>query len=144
MSFGNFGDGFCMDAYRRATYQMPFEVTINCIGGKWKPYILCHLLAEAIVSGGSVRFGELQRLIPTITKRMLTLHLRELERDGLIKRVVFNELPLRVEYSITEHGKSVYKLLMTMIEWGKIHLSKLEEQRFQAVGVSEVAMEVRS
>jgi DNA-binding HxlR family transcriptional regulator len=128
MSFKNFGDGFCMDAYRRATYQMPFEETIKCIGGKWKPYILCHLLAESIVTGGSVRFGELQRLIPTITKRMLTLHLRELERDGLIQRVVFDELPFRVEYLITEHGKSVYKLLMTMIEWGKVHLDFLEQQ----------------
>jgi hypothetical protein len=58
-----------------------------------------------------------------------TLHLRELARNGLIKRVVFNELPLRVDYSITEHGKSVYKLLMTMFEWGKTHLNMLEEQK---------------
>jgi DNA-binding HxlR family transcriptional regulator len=64
---------------------------------------------------------------------MLTLHLRELERDGMLKRVDFNELPLRVEYSITEHGKSVYKLLMTMIEWGKIHLKMLEEHELQSV-----------
>lgn len=128
MSFKNFGEGFCMEAYHRATYQMPFETTINCIGGKWKPYILCHLLAESIVTDGSIRYGKLQQLIPTITKRMLTLHLRELEHDGLIKRAVFDELPLRVEYSITEHGKSVYKLLMTMIEWGKIHLNSLEKQ----------------
>ncbi|NBC67386.1 transcriptional regulator [Paenibacillus sacheonensis] len=110
---------------------MPFEATINCVNGKWKPYILCHLLAESIVSGGSVRYGELLRLIPTVTKRMLTLHLRELERDGLIKRVIVDELPLRVDYSITEHGKSVYKLLMTMIEWGKTHLTFLEEQELK-------------
>jgi DNA-binding HxlR family transcriptional regulator len=132
MSFQTFGEGFCPEAYRRATYQMPFEAAIGCIGGKWKPYILCHLLAEAIVTGGPVRFGELQRLIPTITKRMLTLHLRELERDGLVRRIVYDELPLRVEYSVTEHGKSVYKLLMTMIEWGKTHLDMLEEQRLQS------------
>ncbi|MBM7564292.1 winged helix-turn-helix transcriptional regulator [Paenibacillus sacheonensis] len=131
MSIDNFGEGFCMEAYRRATYQMPFEATINCVNGKWKPYILCHLLAESIVSGGSVRYGELLRLIPTVTKRMLTLHLRELERDGLIKRVIVDELPLRVDYSITEHGKSVYKLLMTMIEWGKTHLTFLEEQELK-------------
>lgn len=128
MSSDQFGEVFCMEAYRRATYQMPFEATINCVCGKWKPYILCHLMAESIVSGGSVRYGELLRLIPTVTKRMLTLHLRELERDGLVRRVIVDELPLRVDYSITEHGKSVYKLLMTMIEWGKTHLAMLEEQ----------------
>ena len=78
----------------------PVEVTLSVIGGKWKPLILWHLY-----QGRVRRFLELQRMIPGITRKMLTQHLRELERDGVVARQIFDEMPLRVEYSLTKYGQ---------------------------------------
>ena len=72
---------------------------VEVIGGKWKGVILYHLL------DGTKRFNELKRLKPNITQRMLTLHLRELEADGIIHREVHREVPPKVEYSLTELGE---------------------------------------
>ena len=94
-------------------YRCYFELTLAVIGGKWKPIILYHLsLAEA------VRFGELRRGMHDVTERMLTRQLRELEADGLIHREVYREVPPRVEYSLTEMGKSLIPLLLQMRAWG--------------------------
>ena len=76
------------------------EATLSVIGGRWKPVLVCHLL------GGRKRFGELRRLTPNATERMITLQLRELEADGVIARHVFAEVPPRVEYEVTEFGRS--------------------------------------
>jgi DNA-binding HxlR family transcriptional regulator len=91
----------------------PIESTIEVLGGKWKPLILYYLM------GGTRRFGELQRLIPQATRRMLTQHLRELERDGIVHREVFREVPPRVEYSLTERGRSLEPVLEIMLAWGR-------------------------
>lgn len=88
------------------------EATLSVIGGRWKPVLLCHLL------GGRKRFGELRRLTPNATERMITLQLRELEADGVIKRHVFAEVPPRVEYEITPFGKSLEEILVLMQQWG--------------------------
>jgi DNA-binding HxlR family transcriptional regulator len=94
----------------------PVEVTLSVIGGKWKPLILWHLY-----EGGVRRFLELQRNIPGITRKMLTQHLRELERDGVVARKIFNEMPLRVEYSLTKYGRTLRPLMRVLSDWGSKH-----------------------
>ena len=88
------------------------EATLSVIGGRWKPILLCHLL------GGRKRFGELKRLTPNATERMITLQLRELEADGVISRHVFAEVPPRVEYEMTDLGRSLAPILEAMQAWG--------------------------
>jgi len=100
----------------RNAIRCPVEVTLAVIGGKWKPLILWHLY-----EGGVRRFLELQRLIPGITRKMLTQHLRELERDGVVARQVFDEKPLRVEYSLTKYGRTLRPLMRVLSDWGSKH-----------------------
>jgi DNA-binding HxlR family transcriptional regulator len=94
------------------------KLTAEVIGGKWKPLILFYLEEK------TRRFSELQRLIPVSTKKMLTKHLRELERDGIVHRNVFAEVPPRVEYSLTRHGQSLRPILVLMSNWGKKHRAR--------------------
>ena len=88
------------------------EATLSVIGGRWKPVLVCHLLA------GRKRFGELRRLVPNATERMITLQLRELEADRVIDRHVYAEVPPRVEYEVTEFGRSLDPILTSMQAWG--------------------------
>lgn len=99
----------------------PVEVTLDAIGGKWKPLIIYHLL------DGTKRFGELQRRLPMASRRMLTQHLRELEADGLVHREVYAEVPPRVDYSLTEFGRSLEPLLDGMLQWGLLYLEQRGE-----------------
>lgn len=94
----------------------PVEATLELIGGKWKGLVLYHLLK------GTLRFSELRRLLPSVTQRMLTRQLRELERDGLLTRTVHAEVPPRVEYKLTERGESLGPVLLALREWGRAHL----------------------
>ncbi|HYW39187.1 MAG TPA: helix-turn-helix domain-containing protein [Terriglobales bacterium] len=96
----------------------PVKLTASIIGGKWKPSLLFHL------EGRTRRFCELQRLIPGLTKKMLTQHLRELERDGIVHRKVYAEVPPRVEYSLTRHGESLKPILKLMSAWGTRHRAR--------------------
>lgn len=91
------------------------KVTLEVMGGKWKPLIM-FLLVEK-----TMRFSELQRSIVGITQKMLTEQLRELEHDGLISRKVYPQIPPKVEYSITKYGKTLLPVLETMHNWGKAH-----------------------
>ena len=88
------------------------EVTLSVMGGTWKPIILFQLLH------GKKRFGELSRAIPGITQRMLTLQLRELEEAGIVARTVYAEVPPRVDYALTELGRSLQPVLIAMRNWG--------------------------
>ena len=94
------------------------EVTLSILGGVWKPVIVAHLL------DGKRRFGELSRLVSGATQRMLTLQLRELERDGIISRTVYAEVPPRVEYEITEFGATLAPILDAMGAWGDTFKSR--------------------
>jgi len=96
----------------------PVKLTASIIGGKWKPPLLFYL------EGKTRRFCELQRLIPGLTKKMLTQHLRELERDGIVRRKVYAEVPPHVEYSLTRHGESLKPILKLMSAWGNRHRAR--------------------
>jgi len=88
------------------------EATLSVIGGVWKPVLLFHLLK------GKLRFNALCRLTPSATPRMITLQLRELEADGIINRIVYPEVPPKVEYELTELGRSLAPVLLSMRDWG--------------------------
>ena len=96
-------------------FNCPVRITTEIIGGKWKPLILFYL------QDGTRRFGQLQKLLPGTSKKMLTQRLRELERDDIIHRKVFAQVPPRVEYSLTRHGQGLRPILVLMSEWGKRH-----------------------
>lgn len=95
------------------SYRCFFELTLQVIGGKWKPIILYQLAQEKVL-----RFGVLKNSVPGITPRMLTKQLRELEADRLVLRTAYNEVPPRVEYSLTELGESLIPIFLQMKEWG--------------------------
>src|SRR5687768_13863516 len=86
-------------------YSCPVEATVDVIGGKWKSVIVYHLL------DGTKRFNELKRLNKGITQRMLTLQLRELEASGIVHREIYRQIPPKVEYSLTEFGRSLEPLI---------------------------------
>ncbi len=96
----------------REEYLCPVSATLRLIGGKYKPLILWHLTDRV------ARFSDLRRLVPGATPKMLTQQLRELEIDGLILREVFPVVPPKVEYSLTETGASLRRILELMYSWG--------------------------
>ena len=86
------------------------------IGGKWKMQIMAHL------PHGAIRYGELKRLIPECSEKMLIQSLKELEADGLVLRIQYNEVPPRVEYQLTQTGKELAQVITEMMAWGKRYL----------------------
>lgn len=100
------------------TYNIGVEATMDIIGGKWKTIILCHL------RHGMMRTGELRRAIPAITQKMLTQQLRELENDGIVHREVYEQVPPRVEYSLTERGESLNQILSMLCTWGEENIDE--------------------
>jgi DNA-binding HxlR family transcriptional regulator len=98
------------------------EAAIEAIGGKWKGIILFHLETTK-------RFNELHRLLPNITQRMLTKQLRELERDGIVQRTVYAEVPPRVEYNLTDFGRTLQPVMTELEKWGTQYLQKLAKIR---------------
>lgn len=102
-------------------YSCEKELTLAVIGGKWKMLILWYLGKE-----GTKRFNELKNLMPSITQRMLVNQLRELESDFIVHREVYPVVPPRVEYSLTERGKTLMPILEAMYEWGKDYKDFIE------------------
>ncbi|MBM7771326.1 DNA-binding HxlR family transcriptional regulator [Actinokineospora baliensis] len=94
-------------------YHCGIDAAMDVIGGKWKVLILWALDEHPC------RFGELRRHLPGITEKVLTSHLRELESDGVVHRHPYNELPLRVEYSLTPRGRSLNAALAPLGTWGR-------------------------
>jgi DNA-binding HxlR family transcriptional regulator len=108
-----------MRKQRHQTYTCcPLEAALDVMGSKWKATILFRLL------DGTRRFNELRRLMPNVTQRMLTIQLRELEADGMIRRKVFPEVPPKVEYSLSELGRTLEPLLRELYQWGQTHIQR--------------------
>lgn len=97
-------------------FHCAMDVTMSFIGGKWKTIVLWYLRKE------KKRFSELRKLIPNITEKMLSLQLKELERDGIVSRKVYAQVPPKVEYFLTDFGKSMIPMLEEIARWGR-HLA---------------------
>lgn len=97
-------------------YQCPVEATLKVIGGKYKTLILWHLINKTL------RYNEISKLVLQATPKMLTAQLRELEADNLISRTVYPVVPPKVEYSLTDYGKTIIPILDAMCNWGKKYL----------------------
>ncbi|HTY53362.1 MAG TPA: helix-turn-helix domain-containing protein [Methanomicrobiales archaeon] len=109
---------------KKHKYSWPIEATLDVIGGKWKPLIIYQL------KDGTLRFSQIvSRVQPRITQRMLTKELRELERDGLVNRKVYPQVPPKVEYSLTEMGQSLIPILDDLCDWGSEHMGDHIEYR---------------
>lgn len=104
-------------------YHCEKEYTLSIISGKWKVVILWHLGVE-----GPHRFSELQRLFPDISHKTLSTQLKELIDDGILERTVYPETPPRVEYSMTEVGKSLLPIVEMMYEWGEKRIQQLKDK----------------
>lgn len=104
----------------RKIYNIGVEATLDVIGGKWKPIILCHL------GNGPMRTGELKRAIPQITQKMLTQQLRELEADQIIDRKVYQQVPPKVVYQLTDYGTTLSQILVDMSVWGEQRIQRLK------------------
>ena len=94
-------------------YDCPVTTCMNKIGGKWKPIVIF------LINMGKNRFSLLKKAIPDISKQMLVNQLREMEEDKLIERMVYAEVPPRVEYTLSAHGKTVLPIIAVMADWGK-------------------------
>lgn len=97
---------------------LPIEAAISVLNGKWKVLILWHL------KGGVRRFGEVRKLIPRITQKMLAQELRDLEAEGLVQRKIYPVIPPKVEYALTPHGETILPVLEILAQWGRAHLKR--------------------
>ena len=95
-------------------YHCALDVTMELVGGKWKTIVLWYLRKD------KKRFSELRRQIPGITEKMLSMQLRQLEKDGFVSRTIYPEVPPRVEYALTPHGKTLLPLLEEIAKWGRM------------------------
>ena len=101
-----------MIVYNNKEYTCPLEMTLDLIDGKWKVLIMWQLSLSVR------RFNEIRRIFPDITQKMLTQQLRDLEQNGLIIRTIYQQVPPKVEYSLTDFGRSLIPLLQQMNAWG--------------------------
>lgn len=102
-----------MHKFNGKEYPCCTSLTMGVIGGKWKTVILYHLI------GKKLRYNKLRKEMPTVTERTLSLQLKTLEKDGIIKRKVYtSKPPLKVEYSLTDFGKTLIPLIQSIANWG--------------------------
>ena len=104
-------------------FDCPIEAVISLVGGKYKAIILWHLINKTL------RFNELQKLVPAATPKMLTQQLRELENDRLVVRTVYPVVPPKTEYSLSEFGKSMIPILDSMCAWGRNYLAESSKEQ---------------
>jgi len=119
----------------------PVEATLSLLDGKWKGVILFHLMERTL------RFNELRRRLPSVTQRMLTKQLRELEESGLISRTVFPVVPPRVDYALTPLGETLQPVIQSLAAWGNENVlcradnGKMEIRAAQASGNAVLALQ---
>ncbi|MGB5919155.1 MULTISPECIES: winged helix-turn-helix transcriptional regulator [unclassified Arcobacter] len=104
--------------FQKNIEKCPVETALDVLAGKWKILILWYLKSE------TKRFNELQKLLPRTTQKMLIQKLRELEEDGIVHREVYPVVPPKVEYSLTDYGKTLKPILKQLYLWGEIHKNK--------------------
>ena len=103
-----------MYTFKEKEYPCITSLAMGIFGGKWKAAIIDNL------KSGELRYNELRKMMPTVTERTLSLQLKTLEKDGIIKRKVYtSKPPLKVEYSLTDFGKTLIPVIKTIIDWGK-------------------------
>lgn len=107
-----------MEDLEKIEYECPSDALLQVIKRKCKTTII------VLIEKGRNRFSEMRRTLPTISERMISKQLDELEKDGIISRKVFAEVPPRVEYSLTAYGKGLYPIIREMRRWGHIHLNR--------------------
>ncbi|WP_298203306.1 helix-turn-helix domain-containing protein [Desulfosporosinus sp.] len=110
-----------MIKFKNNEYQCSMELTLALIGGKWKALILWHL------GDKTLRYSEMRKTIPNVTPKMLTQQLRELEDSGLVKRLIYTQIPPKVEYSLTQAGQSLLPILDTLCKWGQNYANDYEQ-----------------
>ena len=109
-----------MWTYRSKHYDCPVAFALDLVGGKWKRPVIWHL------RDGPLRFGQLERLVGRASRKVLTQHLRDLEADGILTRKVYAQVPARVEYALTEHGRALLPLFHSIGNWGMDYLALLQ------------------
>ena len=112
---------------RNQSHGCGLEAALDVVGGKWKPIVLWHL------APGPRRFGQLRRLVTGISEKMLIQQLREMTGDGIVAREDFREIPPRVEYSLTPLGVSLSNALRPLCDWGREHMSRIENAKSETV-----------
>ncbi|MCX5610176.1 MULTISPECIES: helix-turn-helix domain-containing protein [unclassified Streptomyces] len=116
-------------APRHGPYICGIDAALDVVSGKWKGLILWELEAH-----GVRRFAELRRGLPGVSEKMLTQHLREMEEDGLVHREVYAQVPPRVEYSLTEHGRTLNQALGPLGAWGG---ERMRREGFEVVDIAD-------
>lgn len=115
-----------MYQFKGKTYPCCASLTMGIIGGKWKTVILYYLLDSTL------RYNELRKKIPTVTERTLSLQLKTLEEDGIVKRKVYtSKPPLKVEYSLTDFGKTLIPLIQSIADWGVMVVEEQDGTRLK-------------
>ncbi|MFA9374976.1 MAG: winged helix-turn-helix transcriptional regulator [Poseidonibacter sp.] len=104
--------------YNKKEYKCPLEAAMDLLAGKWRALIIWHLIKE------DLRFSQIQKIVPGISKKVLSEHLRVMEQNELIERTVYPEVPPRVEYNITKKGKSLFEPLNYLENWAKQNMEK--------------------
>lgn len=104
--------------YNEKEYKCPLEAAMDLLGGKWRSLILWHLIQE------DLRFSQIQKIVPGISKKVLSEHLRIMEQNDLIERTVFPEVPPRVEYNITSKGRTLFEPLDYLEKWARENMEK--------------------
>lgn len=104
--------------YNEKEYKCPLEAAMDLLGGKWRSLILWHLIQEEL------RFSQIQKIVPGISKKVLSEHLRIMEQNDLIERTVFPEVPPRVEYNITSKGRTLFEPLDYLEKWARENMEK--------------------